>query len=70
MIVYRSMFILHTLAALTVTLSIYAAAKQNVLVAIVAGLCLCFTANCSHNFIHQRNNWMMYYFNMSLMSVR
>uniref|UniRef100_A0A1B6CDY8 Cytochrome b5 heme-binding domain-containing protein n=2 Tax=Clastoptera arizonana TaxID=38151 RepID=A0A1B6CDY8_9HEMI len=66
----KSLLILDILVAFTIVLSLYSAYALNFVVAVIAGLFLCLTVNCSHNFIHQKNNWRMYYFNISLMTVR
>ncbi|EDW28733.1 GL18786 [Drosophila persimilis] len=36
----------------------------------IAGLALCWLANAAHNYFHQRDNWRMYTFNLTLMSFR
>ncbi|XP_068141061.1 cytochrome b5-related protein [Drosophila tropicalis] len=37
---------------------------------ILAGWALCYMATASHNYFHQRDNWRMYCFNLSLMNFR
>ncbi|BFF94378.1 cytochrome b5-related protein [Drosophila madeirensis] len=36
----------------------------------LAGLTLCYLANSAHNYFHQRDNWRMYTFNLTLMNFR
>ncbi|KAL1140757.1 hypothetical protein AAG570_000687 [Ranatra chinensis] len=59
-----------TLAGTTIILSILAGYYCNYLIGIAAAVFLTGTVITGHNFFHQRNNWRMYYFNLSLMSAR
>lgn len=37
---------------------------------LIAGQCMAWSANFSHNFMHQKDNWRMYTANLSLLSFR
>ena len=37
---------------------------------LVSGIFLSMLTVCAHNFLHMKNNWRVYYFQLSLMSVR
>ncbi|XP_049801997.1 cytochrome b5-related protein-like [Schistocerca nitens] len=52
------------------TLSVLAAWTQSYLVGTLAGLMLCFTVICAHNFTHMKDNIRMYYLDFSMMSSR
>ncbi|XP_044760009.1 cytochrome b5-related protein-like [Coccinella septempunctata] len=51
-------------------LFIVAAYYENYYIGVLAGYFLTLTVNISHNFIHQRNNFRMYYMDLSMMSSR
>lgn len=40
----------------------------SLLLILIAGTALSLTVSCAHNFFHQRNNWRMYYFDLSMLS--
>lgn len=42
--------------------------KCSLLLTLIAGTMLSMTVICAHNFFHQRDNWRMYYFDLSLLS--
>lgn len=51
-------------------LSILAAKYYNFLIGILAGNFLAFLTIAAHNYFHQKDNFRMYYFNFSLLTVR
>ncbi|XP_003706258.1 cytochrome b5-related [Megachile rotundata] len=56
------------LAMTTITLSIAAVSLQSYLIIVFAGLFLAWTTVIAHNYFHMRDNFRMYYFDMSAMS--
>ncbi|XP_034099116.1 cytochrome b5-related protein [Drosophila albomicans] len=65
----RKTDLLHTGILFAVFLFSWAAAVLDSLVlSAFAGLSLCWLATSSHNYFHQRDNWRMYFFNLSLMN--
>jgi len=66
----HSKMLLDSLATGTIVLSVLAAVYHSFLLGFAAGMLLTLTAVCSHNFFHQKDNWRMYLFNMSLFTVR
>ncbi|KAK7051136.1 hypothetical protein SK128_015235 [Halocaridina rubra] len=49
-------------------LGLYAASKHCYYAAIAAGIALAMTAMCAHNFFHQKDNFRMNYFDLTLLS--
>ncbi|XP_037042216.1 cytochrome b5-related protein [Bradysia coprophila] len=43
---------------------------NSTLLTILSGLCLNYTTICAHNFFHQKDNFRMYYFNLSFLNYR
>nr|XP_018906532.1 PREDICTED: cytochrome b5-related protein-like isoform X2 [Bemisia tabaci] len=66
----RSKIIMDSLVLTSLSLAVMAAHWSSYRTAALSGVFLAFAAICSHNFFHQKDNWRMYYFNLSLMSVR
>lgn len=62
--------IIDTLFLLTLTLASLAGKYNNYLIATATGMALTWTIICAHNYFHQRDNWRMKLFNLSLMSYR
>ncbi|XP_045619074.1 cytochrome b5-related protein-like [Procambarus clarkii] len=56
------------LVLLSLVLQVTAAATDSFGVALAAGIFLALTGNCAHNFLHQRDNWRMYYFDLTFLS--
>lgn len=64
-----SMVLIQDSIALTFALLlISAAATGSHMLAVIAGVLLTMTGFCAHNFFHQRDNWRMYYFDLTLFS--
>ncbi|XP_071551820.1 cytochrome b5-related protein-like [Panulirus ornatus] len=57
-----------TLAVVFASSMLAAAVSDFVSLAVVAGIFLSLTGNCSHNFVHQRDSWRMYYFDLTFLS--
>nr|BAN20361.1 conserved hypothetical protein [Riptortus pedestris] len=66
----QSKMMIDSLFTGTIIFSVLAGIYQNYIFAFVASLFLTFTTVCAHNFFHQRDNWRMYFFQLSLLSVR
>lgn len=49
-------------------LSVISTRLQHILVEALAGLFLVWQAVAAHNYFHQRDNWQMYSFNLTLMN--
>ncbi|KAM8717117.1 hypothetical protein ACLKA7_003912 [Drosophila subpalustris] len=65
----RKTDVLHSAILVSVFLLSWAATVLDSLVLrAFAGLALCWLANSSHNYFHQRDNWRMYCFNLMLMN--
>ncbi|KAH8378431.1 hypothetical protein KR093_011331 [Drosophila rubida] len=65
----RKTDLLHTGVLLSVFLLSWAATVlDSWVLSAFAGLALCWLATSSHNYFHQRDNWRMYCFNLSLMN--
>ncbi|XP_022228126.2 LOW QUALITY PROTEIN: cytochrome b5-related protein [Drosophila obscura] len=63
--------LLHTgILASVFILSWIGTVLDSFLVQALAGLALCWLANAAHNYFHQRDNWRMYTFNLTLLSFR
>jgi hypothetical protein len=58
------------LLALLLLLSTVAAATYNFKLGLLAGITLNFLVVCAHNFFHMKDNFRMYYFDLSLMASR
>ncbi|KAH8413433.1 hypothetical protein KR009_011038 [Drosophila setifemur] len=43
---------------------------DSLLIRALAGLALCWVATSTHNYFHQRDNWRMYLFNLSMLNYR
>lgn len=54
----------------TFLFAVLAITYENYLLAIIAGCFLAFTSIASHNYIHKKDNFRMYYMNLSLMDYR
>ncbi|XP_063222477.1 cytochrome b5-related protein-like [Bacillus rossius redtenbacheri] len=67
---WRSILIADGFVAATLLLAVQAAATGSYHLATAAGIFLCYTTIAAHNFFHQKNNFRMYYFDLSLMSSR
>ena len=65
-----SEFYFNFILSSTFLFSILAARYHNYYIAIAAGFLLMWLTTISHNFIHQKNNWRMYFISLSLMSWR
>nr|CAD7405177.1 unnamed protein product [Timema poppensis] len=66
----RSILIADFFFITTLLLSVLAAHGGDFLLGSLAGVFLCYTAISAHNFFHQKDNFRMYYFDLSLMSSR
>ncbi|CAG2053689.1 unnamed protein product [Timema podura] len=66
----RSVLIADLFVITTLLLSVLAAHGGDFLLGSLAGVFLCYTAISAHNFFHQKDNFRMYYFDLSLMSSR
>nr|CAD7439931.1 unnamed protein product [Timema bartmani] len=66
----RSVLIADFFVITTLLLSVLAAHGGDFLLGSLAGVFLCYTAISAHNFFHQKDNFRMYYFDLSLMSSR
>nr|CAD7423343.1 unnamed protein product [Timema monikensis] len=67
---HRSILIADLFVITTLLLSVLAAHGGDFLLGSLAGVFLCYTAISAHNFFHQKDNFRMYYFDLSLMSSR
>ena len=67
---YTSAVFADLLALGSVALSVLAAAKGSYVFAAVAGFFIALNTVTAHNFLHQKDNFRMYYFNLSFMSFR
>ncbi len=55
--------------ALTFVTAILSAKSESYFWAIISGILLNFAVIAAHNYLHQKDNFRMYYFNLSLFSV-
>lgn len=62
--------ILDSLASATVVLAVLAAVYHSFLIATFAGIFMTQMCVVAHNFFHMRDNWRMYLFNFTLLTVR
>lgn len=67
---FRSKMILDSLASVTVVLAVLAAVYHSFIIATFAGIFMTQTCVVAHNFFHMRDNWRMYFFNLTLLTVR
>ncbi|XP_014281219.1 cytochrome b5-related protein isoform X2 [Halyomorpha halys] len=66
----KSKMLIDSLCIITFLFAITAAKTQSYLLGVVAGLPLCLMVIAAHNFFHLRDNWRMYLFNLSFLTVR
>lgn len=66
----KSLLIMDSAVMVTLMLSVAAAARSSFAIATLAGLSLALSTICSHNFIHTRHNWRIYYFCLSSLSIK
>lgn len=66
----KSMLVVDTYILIALALCVGMAQTQNFVLAFLAGIVLGFGTVASHNFTHLKDNWRMYYVQLSLMSVR
>ena len=55
---------------LTLVSAVLATKDDNIYIAMLSGVFLLWLTIIAHNFFHQKDNWRMYCFNMSLLNVR
>lgn len=67
---FFSKMLLDSLLITALSLSILAAAKSSFFLGALSGLFLAWTVICSHNFVHQKDTFRVYYLDLSLMSSR
>jgi hypothetical protein len=67
---FSSALIADLLALGTVSFSVLAAATNSYSVGAFAGFLIALNVITAHNFLHQKDNFRMYYFNLSFMSFR
>ncbi|XP_075220337.1 cytochrome b5-related protein-like [Lycorma delicatula] len=65
----RSIIFLDSLVISTLLTAVFAARYYSIFLGITSGILLSCATIVSHNFFHQRDNWRMYYFQLSLLSV-
>lgn len=58
------------LLALTLLTSVLSVKFDNRYLTILSGLCLCYTVISAHNFFHRRDNFRMFYFNLSFFNYK
>lgn len=66
----KSMLVVDTYFIVTLALCVGVGYTQNYVLALLAGAILALGTVVSHNFTHLKDNWRMYYMQLSLMSVR
>lgn len=66
----KSMLVVDTYILVVLVLCVGVAQTQNFVWAMLAGIFLGLGMVASHNFTHLKDNWRMYYVNLSMMSVR
>lgn len=66
----RTILYIDSLATFFLASVALAAMYNSLLLALVAGLSLTLLTVMAHNFFHRRDNWRMYYFHLSFLSVR
>lgn len=67
---FNFQFYIDGLFALTILTAILAQRFQSTFIAIVCSLFFTWTGVCAHNYLHQRDNYRMLYFNLIFMSYR
>jgi len=67
---YASALIADLLALGSVAFSVLAACSSSYAVGALAGVLIALNVVSAHNFLHQKDNFRMYYFNLSFMSFR
>jgi hypothetical protein len=67
---FSSALIADLLALGTVAISVLAAATNSYILGACAGFLIALNVITAHNFLHQKDNFRMYYFNLSFMSFR
>lgn len=67
---FSSALIADLLALGTISFSVLAAATNNYSVGAFAGFLIALNVITAHNFLHQKDNFRMYYFNLSFMTFR
>lgn len=66
----KSMLVVDTYFIVALALCAGMGHTQNYILALLAGIILSFGTIASHNFTHLKDNWRMYYVQLSLLSVR
>lgn len=64
----KSNIIADLLVTTSIVLSLLSVSMQSYLVLVAAGICLAWTAIIAHNFFHLRDNFRMYYFDLTVLS--
>jgi hypothetical protein len=67
---YASALIADLLALGSVVFSVLAACSSSYAIGALAGVLIALNVVSAHNFLHQKDNFRMYYFNLSFMSFR
>nr|AFV15455.1 delta-6 desaturase-like protein [Eriocheir sinensis] len=62
---WKSLVIQDGLALSFLLLTFASTVLSSYTLAVLAGMFLSFTISCAHNYFHQRDNWRMYYFDLS-----
>ncbi|XP_039293035.1 cytochrome b5-related protein [Nilaparvata lugens] len=65
----RSYILIDSLVVMTFVMAITAVKFHNYTAGFISAACLTGASIAAHNFFHQKDNWRMYYFQLSLMSV-
>ncbi len=68
-LIYFQLFI-DLLVMVALSLAILATKFHSFLLATISAILLAYSTITAHNFFHMKDNWRMYYFNLSLMSYR
>lgn len=58
------------LFAATLLTSIFSVKFDSICLMLLSGLCMCYTIISAHNFFHRRDNFRMYYFNLSFFNFK
>lgn len=66
----KSMLVVDTYFLITLALCVGVAQMQNYFLALLAGVVLALGTVSSHNFTHLKDNWRMYYVQLSMVSTR
>lgn len=59
-----------SLLLLTLLTSVLSVKYDNKYLTLLSGLCMCYTIISAHNFLHRRDNFRMFYFNLSFFNYR